>query len=178
VVSLAADLYVLLPPAITLQPQSLVVTNGGSARIQAAATGTPPLSYQWFFQETNALAGATNDVLIFNEVASMDAGRYFVVVSNPAGSESSAAALLRVLTPPTIDVSGLNPGFTRFGIPLATLPGFNYELQFKEFLTDCSWTPLPPAVAGTGGVMVLWDDGLGSPSGARFYRVLCLPTSP
>src|SRR5439155_25295875 len=47
VTSLVATLTVRVPPSITQQPASLVVTQGNSATFSVTATGDAPLSYQW-----------------------------------------------------------------------------------------------------------------------------------
>jgi hypothetical protein len=50
----------LFPPHIASQPQSLLATNGNTVRLSVGAEGSPPLRFQWYFNTTNALAGATN----------------------------------------------------------------------------------------------------------------------
>src|SRR5207249_7422659 len=88
-------------PAITLQPQSLIVTQGVNATFSVTATGSAPLGYQWRFNGTN-LAGATASNYARNSAQAADAGNYSVVVSNAAGSLTSSNAALTVLVPPTI----------------------------------------------------------------------------
>jgi hypothetical protein len=46
----------------------------------------------------------------------------------------------------------------------------NYTLQFKNSLGDTTWTPIPPAVPGTGSVILLLDPSATAPM--RFYRVM------
>ena len=59
------------------------------------------LSYQWYFNGTNSLAGATNAILQLESVATNQAGYYSVNVSNPGGSTNSNEALLTTtLAPP------------------------------------------------------------------------------
>jgi RHS repeat-associated protein len=60
------------------------------------ATGTAPLRYQWYFNGTNALAGATSASLTFSNVQVTNAGNYSVTVTNMAGSINSTQALLKV----------------------------------------------------------------------------------
>jgi endonuclease/exonuclease/phosphatase family metal-dependent hydrolase len=84
------------PPAITTQPQNQFVLAGQTATFSVAATGTPPLSYQWFFSGTN-IAGATTNPFTLANVQLTNAGNYSVVITNIAGSATSSAALLTVL---------------------------------------------------------------------------------
>src|ERR1019366_5068480 len=101
VTSAVATLTVLVPPGITTQPQSLTVTQGQSASFSVVASGTAPLSYQWSLNGT-ALSGATSSTLTLTNVPTTYAGSYAVVVTNVAGSVTSAVATLTVLVPPGI----------------------------------------------------------------------------
>ena len=47
--------------------------------------------------------------------------------------------------------------------------GPTYLLESKHFLDDPAWTPLPPAVPGTGGIMTLQDTNTSADS--RYYRL-------
>ena len=96
--SSVAVLTVLVPPVIIIQPSGQTALWGGNVTMSVTAGGTPPLSYQWQFNGTNIL-GATNSSLIITDVQSTDAGNYFVVVANLAGSMLSSNALL-MLSPP------------------------------------------------------------------------------
>jgi len=84
------------PPAITTQPQSQSILAGQTATFSVAATGTPPLNYQWFFSGTN-IAGATTNPFTLANVQLTNAGNYSVVITNLAGSVTSSAASLTVL---------------------------------------------------------------------------------
>ena len=83
------------PPVIGLQPASQTVAAGLSANFTVAATGTPPLSYQWRFNGAD-IPGATNAVLTLNNLALTDAGAYSVGVSNSGGTTPSVLAILTV----------------------------------------------------------------------------------
>jgi endonuclease/exonuclease/phosphatase family metal-dependent hydrolase len=84
------------PPAITTQPQNQSVLAGQTATFSVAATGTPPLNYQWFFSGTN-IAGATTNPFTLANVQLTNAGNYSVVITNIAGSVTSSAPSLTVL---------------------------------------------------------------------------------
>src|SRR5207244_3483456 len=87
---------------ISGQPQSVTNLAGTTATFFVTATGTPPLAYQWLFNSTIALAGATNADLILTDVQSITAGGYSVVVTNVEGLATSGVATLTVLTPPKL----------------------------------------------------------------------------
>jgi RHS repeat-associated protein len=90
-----SSIFVLTPPSITQQPTPANGTPGQSASFSVVASGSPPLSYQWQFNGTN-IPGATNTSYTINPVQAANAGNYSVVVSNPVGSVTSAAAALTV----------------------------------------------------------------------------------
>ena len=81
---------------ITAQPQSQSVVAGGNVSFSITASGTAPLRYQWRFNGAN-LSGATNTSLGLTGVQPANAGNYTVVVTNSAGSATSAVAVLTVL---------------------------------------------------------------------------------
>jgi hypothetical protein len=85
-----------VPPAITGQPAGLTRFGGQDAQFTVTATGTAPLAYKWFFNTTNLLAGATNNVLSLTNVQPAQAGAYHALVSNLAGTATSAVAVLTV----------------------------------------------------------------------------------
>src|SRR2546425_635152 len=83
------------PPAITLQPRGQSVSLGANVTFRVTATGTPPLRFQWLWNETPAEA-ATNSALALTNVTRTQAGAYSAVVSNDGGAITSAVAVLTV----------------------------------------------------------------------------------
>jgi len=97
----------LQPPGITQSPQNQFKYPGSNVFFSVTASGTPPLSYQWFFNgaslaDDGRITGSLTNVLGIASVQTNDAGSYQVVASNPAGSATSAVATLTVLVPPAI----------------------------------------------------------------------------
>lgn len=76
-------------------PQNATVVAGQSVTFTAAATGTAPLAYQWRHDDVD-LPGQTAPTLTLAAVTSADVGVYQVVISNAAGTVSSAVATLTV----------------------------------------------------------------------------------
>jgi type II secretory pathway component GspD/PulD (secretin) len=87
--SSVAALTVQLPPSITSQPAGQTVVNGSNAIFSAKAEGTPPLSYQWYFNG-NAISGATNEEYSVIGVTTNNEGSYTVVITNSCGSVTSS----------------------------------------------------------------------------------------
>ena len=105
VLSEPALLVVADPPGIVTAPASQAVAAGSTVSFSVVANGTPPLGYQWRFNEV-AIAGATDSSYSRADVQSADAGNYSVEVSNAAGSVISPDAVLAVNTPPVLSSIG------------------------------------------------------------------------
>ncbi len=82
-------------PAISTQPVAQSVPVGAAATFAVVASGTPAPTYQWR-KDGAVVPGATSATLTFATVTEAHAGAYSVVVSNSAGSVSSASATLTV----------------------------------------------------------------------------------
>jgi uncharacterized protein YkwD len=84
-------------PSITVQPQSQTVTSGQTATLSVAATGTAPLSYQWYLGTSGAgspIGGATGSS--FTTPALVSTTSYWVRVTNGFGSANSSTATITV----------------------------------------------------------------------------------
>lgn len=82
-------------PTITSQPQSQTITAGGSVTFAVNVGGTAPFTYRWRFNGTD-INGANNASLSLFNVQLSQAGNYAVVITNAAGSVTSAVAVLTV----------------------------------------------------------------------------------
>jgi hypothetical protein len=81
---------------ITRQPQSRVVYEGQKAGFSVQATGSLPITFQWK-RNGNAIQGATDSSYTTPALQSADSGAaYTCVVTNPAGSVTSQAAIVSV----------------------------------------------------------------------------------
>ena len=85
-------------PSITTQPTSQTVVLGGSVTFSVAATGTGTLSYQWYFGGV-AISGATGSSYTIATTTDASAGSYYAIVTNSAGSTTSATVTLTITQP-------------------------------------------------------------------------------
>jgi N-acetylmuramoyl-L-alanine amidase/Immunoglobulin I-set domain/Ig-like domain from next to BRCA1 gene/Immunoglobulin domain len=97
-------------PAITSQPANTTNLPLTTATFTVVAAGQTPFSYQWRRNGTNLvdggnLFGTVSATLTVNSVTPDDAGSYSVVVTNIAGTATSANALLVPVLLPTITTS-------------------------------------------------------------------------
>lgn len=81
---------------ITQQPTSQMLNEGGSASLSVSATGTAPISYQWY-RNGSAISGATSNTLSFASTIMDNAGAYYCRVSNPGSTVNSASATLSIV---------------------------------------------------------------------------------
>lgn len=103
VASMVATLTVLVPPTITLQPQSQVVNTNTTVVFTIAANGTGPVRYQWQFNGVN-ISGATTSSLTLNNVTLAHEGDYRVLVTDDITTGVSVVARLTVRVPPVVIV--------------------------------------------------------------------------
>lgn len=83
-------------PTITQQPANQTVTVGQTATFNVTATGTGPLTYQWFSSGT-AIAGATSSTYTTPATAvGNNNSQFTVTVTDTAGSTNSNPATLTV----------------------------------------------------------------------------------
>jgi hypothetical protein len=109
-----------VPPTITTHPQSTTINSGQSATLSIVASGTAPLSYQWYRgsrgDTSSPISGATSSS--YTTPALTSTTSYWVRVSNVCGSADSSAATVTVTSGTTqwlTFVEG-NPGVPGDGI--------------------------------------------------------------
>ncbi len=85
---------VSVAPTITTQPASQTMLLGRTATFSVTASGTAPLTYQWY-QNGSAISGANSTSFTTPVVTSADNNTtYSVTISNTAGSVTSSTATL------------------------------------------------------------------------------------
>lgn len=95
-------------PIILAQPADQTLAIGQTAQFGVTASGTAPLTYQWFRNSLTAIPNATNETLIIPNAQPADEASYSVVVANVAGTARSAPAILRILNAPMIEAGPQN----------------------------------------------------------------------
>jgi hypothetical protein len=81
-------------------PADQAVLAGQSVTFSSDVTGSGPLTYQWYSNGTNAIAGATGASYTIPLVLTSDAGLYSLAVSNAFSSATTRGALLTVSSIP------------------------------------------------------------------------------
>ncbi|MBE7499489.1 MAG: hypothetical protein HS113_04120 [Verrucomicrobiales bacterium] len=126
------------PPILTAQPAKAIVTAGQPASMSVTASGSGPISYQWYRLVNGVkvpVPGATTDTLQIAVATLADNGPYLAEVSNSAGKTTSNNALLTVLPGPTATVQ-FSEDFE--GVPLGA------PVDETAPATGPVWTKTPP----------------------------------
>ncbi len=123
-------------PIIYTNPASQCVSVGDTVNFKLTAMGSEPLSYSWYFNQTNLLGGRTNSALQLRDVQLEQSGLYSAVVTNGYGSVTSAPALLAVSQLPAIvsapiDRSVPLGGAACFSVLAAGSPPLGYQWFFN-----------------------------------------------
>jgi len=170
VTSAPAQLTVQVRAAIISGPTSQVVESGATVVFAVTAQGTAPLTYQWFFNSTNRLSGATNTSLTLTGVTTQNSGNYSVAVSNAFGSGLSQPASLRVLVPAELIALTLSQNVA--ALTFSTVPNLLYSVYYNDDLGTTNWTALPKAtlLQGTGAPLTVQDARANV--SYRFYEIL------
>jgi hypothetical protein len=125
----ATNLTVTDPVVIVASPLNRAANLDEEVFFSVKVTGTEPIEYQW--RKNGAeLPGGNASSLTF--ITGSDSGGFYdVVVTNPLGSVTSAAAVLTVLVPPVITVQpsdqNVSAGATAFFSVTASGPGLTYQ---------------------------------------------------
>ena len=104
------------PTLVTVASSANPIVEGFNSTLSVTVSGSSPLTYLWFFNNTptNSSAGANTNVFPRTPAQVTDAGNYFVIVTNLYGSATSGVATLTVLpgkfTPFASNLWSLAPG--------------------------------------------------------------------
>jgi hypothetical protein len=140
---------------------------GQCSTLSVGAWGTGPLYYQWY-DDGNAVDGATNTTLTLTSIQVTNAGLYSVVVTSALGSATNAA--VQVIVEPAGVSLGFSPTVTISGVV-----GYNYIIQGSTNLADTTgWVSLANLTL-TQPVQIWVDTNVDASSPfnpTHFYQVL------
>lgn len=168
-------------PTITNQPVSQSQIQGLNATFSVGAVGTPPITYQWYF-DSNVITGATSASYTVTNVQAASLGYYYVAVTNATGGTNSDNASLEF---GNVTGWGWN-SFSQTSIPpgttnvLAISAGAQQNLALKADGSLLAWglhnlgqQPIPPNLTNivavgasaydsmavsAGGSLIEWGD--------------------
>jgi hypothetical protein len=139
----------LAAPVILTPPSSAWANLGSTVDLQVFASGSPAPVYQWLFNGSNLIAGATSSLLELTDIQHSQSGAYSVVVSNSLGAVTSAPALVYA---PAVEINAqpqsetINAGQTaRFSVQAQSQLFLSYQwLKNGNLLNDAGNTSGSP----------------------------------
>ncbi len=101
-----------VPPAITTPPQNKNVSTGSNVTFSVTATGSAPLCYQWYCNDTLILGATSASFVVTNAPLSASGNSYSVAINNVVGGTNATATLTVVpeSIPPTNQITAPTPG--------------------------------------------------------------------
>ncbi|HEV2695123.1 MAG TPA: immunoglobulin domain-containing protein, partial [Verrucomicrobiae bacterium] len=161
-----------IPPTLTadLLPPVLRVTTGGTVNLSVGASGSLPLSYQWYSQGV-PVSGANNTNYSFSAVAGTTS--YQVVITNSFGSvTSSVAQVIASTNIVTVNNFSFEAGTTGGGnivIPASWTP-FNNN-NFSAVANNSYSVVNPLAAPADGNDFYAINEGPADPTGGLYQDV-------
>ncbi|SFD84068.1 Por secretion system C-terminal sorting domain-containing protein [Chitinophaga sp. CF118] len=180
-------------PSIVNQPAAQTVFAQDKVTFSVTAAGAIPYTYQWQKNGVD-IAGATAISYTINSAAQADSGNYRVIVTNPIGSITSAAAKLTVkpfnakpvphIITPAATFKWNAKDTIRFSASATdaedgTLPAAVYKWEVRFYHADNAasehWHP-GPAVPGGSTTGSFIADNTGEPSPNIWFRLIVTVT--
>jgi hypothetical protein len=119
-----------VPPILTSQPQPLLVATQTAVALSVVASGTAPLAYQWW-KNNSRLKQQTNASFLLRSPQIQDSGNYTVVVTNFAGGVTSAPANVTVIGAPVVSLNSASNWL------VSAFPG----VRGYQYSADCALSP-------------------------------------
>jgi len=151
-----------IAPTIEGSPLTQTAEVGTAVDLSVSGTGSPPMFYLWYLNNTNLISSSTNNYLELANLQFSQSGGYTVVVTNAFGAVTSSPAMLNVI-----------PVVPRRAVPAISVTGetgSSVNVGYADSLGPApSWLPLD--TLGLTNSPQYWLD-LSTPLPAqRFYRV-------
>jgi hypothetical protein len=157
----------MVPPTIVTQPHSQTVECGDDVSFSVVATSPHPLTYRWYFNQTNLLTEGPSSITVSNADFN-DAGSYHSVVETSLGSVASDSAILTVAdtTRPTLAVCPPARVLPADMACTATLPDLTGEIVAADTCSSVTLSQVPPAgtplIAGIHPILLTVTDSSGN----------------
>jgi hypothetical protein len=144
-------------PEIRNHPLGQIARAGKDFSLSVSVIGTPPLTYQWFFNNS-PIAGAVSQTLLLTRPSTNQTGRYSVAISNSLGGTVSSNALVsvqenlnaRVVVPNAAETVEGDAFTAAFAVPIrqqevyvaSQFPGLGGEIRELRYRPDVDWGSL------------------------------------
>jgi autotransporter-associated beta strand protein len=124
---------------------------GSNVTFTASVTGLPPITYQWYDNDTNAIPGATNATYTLADPTDASAGNYTMIAQNAYNTLTNVTTIASVLhtAPPIMTLNGASPVNVLLNSAYVDAGATAYDLCAQAGLDVTSNNPVNTAVAGT-----------------------------
>lgn len=163
---------------LSVSPLSLAAQCGSNVTFTASVYGLPPINYQWYDNNMNAIPGATNASYTLVDPTDASAGNYTVVAQNVYGSLTNVATITAVLhtAPPVFTLLGANPVNLQVDQPYVDAGATAYDLCAQDGLSVSSNSTVNTSAAGTYTVTYSATTADGTPG--TITRTVNVSTTP
>jgi hypothetical protein len=118
-------------PTIYQWSQGGALLEGDRVELTVTATGTEPITYEWYYGE-ELVEDGTESTLRLTDVQGEDSGGYYVMVSNQLGTEFSEVITLTVVPPPAVtELAGSINVVEGEGVELSVTAASNEPLIYQ-----------------------------------------------
>jgi len=152
-------------PSVTSAPQSLTVASQTAVTLSVGASGTAPIAYQWW-KNNSQLHSQTNATLLLRSPQIKDSGNYTVVLTNVAGAVTSSPSSVTVIGSP---FTSLNPASNWLVSAFPAVRGYQYSADCSTDLIAGTWGYWTNAFPDYGGI--IWLTNSTTLYNALFVRV-------
>ncbi|MDB6067594.1 MAG: hypothetical protein JWR26_3802 [Pedosphaera sp.] len=124
---------------------------GSNVTFTASVGGLPPIFYQWYDNNTNAIPGATNASYTLVAPTDTSVGNYTVIATNAYNSLTNISTIASVLhtAPPIMTLNGANPVTLLLHTPYVDAGATAYDLCAQGSLSVTSNNPVNTSAVGT-----------------------------
>jgi autotransporter-associated beta strand protein len=136
---------------LLIAPASVAAQCGSNLTFTASVSGLPPITFQWYDNNNNAIPGATNASYTLVDPTDASAGNYTVIAQNAYNLLTNVATITSVLhtAPPVMALNGANSVSLLLNSPYLDAGATAYDLCAQASLTVSSNNPVNVSVAGT-----------------------------
>jgi hypothetical protein len=150
------------PPALTSQPQTIVVTNGANVILAPLVGGSPPLHFVWT-KDSIPITNTWSPALSLLNVSPVQTGDYLVTVTNDLGT-TAATLSLHVVVPPSCSLT--QTASNNLQMSLETQVGLLYFVEEASNLRG-PWQTWTNIFTGDGKPLMITMPTISN----AFYRV-------
>jgi hypothetical protein len=183
----AASQYPALVVATNL-PADQTVFAGQPVTFTSDVIGSGPLTYQWYFDGTNAIAGANGPTYTIPSVLTNNAGSYSLFVSNQLNNVTTRAAVLTVSNAPVniitepVSLIVVEGQPATFSVTVSETPLLEYQWFFGtnaiSGATNASYTIDSTLPANSGGYSVTVNNAVSTTNSSVANLTVLLNSIP